>query len=144
MKTKEDYLKFHRECCEKMIKITAAKNHDYAGFTENPFANFKVVEDCDIASVEQGFLTRIMDKISRVNSFVKQGVCNVEEEKIEDTLLDAANYMILMAGYIKSKKDKIDKLFKESKIYNNDDIIVDGPEPIEEYKPICVRQELTK
>lgn len=103
--TKQDYLNFHRECCQKMTEITAAKNHDYAGFNDDPYSNFKVVEKCGIASTEQGFLTRMMDKISRVNSFVAQGVCNVKDEKIEDTLLDLANYSILFAGYIKSKKD---------------------------------------
>lgn len=87
-----------------MMQIVEAKNHDYAGFDEDPFANFKVVENCGIASVEQGFLTRMMDKISRVNSFIKQGVCNVQDEKIEDTLVDLANYSILLSGYIKQKK----------------------------------------
>jgi len=88
-----------------MIEVTKAKNHDYAGFTkDDPFANFKVVEGAGIASTEVGFLTRMMDKISRVNSFIQQGVCNVKDETIEDTLIDLANYSILMAGYIKSKK----------------------------------------
>lgn len=100
----EQYLEYHKKCCDKMVEIARAKNHDYAGFTEDAFANFRVVEKCGIASVEQAFLTRMMDKISRVNSFVKQGVCNVKDEKIEDTLLDLANYSILMAGYINQKK----------------------------------------
>lgn len=102
--SKEEYLKFHKECCDKMVEVTRAKNHDYAGFTDDPFANFRVVENCGIASTEQGFLTRMMDKVSRINSFVKQGVCNVKDEKIEDTLIDLANYSILMAGYIRQKK----------------------------------------
>ena len=101
---REKYLKFHKECCDKMIEITEKKNHDYAGFGESAFDNFMVVEKSGIASTEQGFLTRMMDKISRINSFIKQGVCNVKDESIEDTLLDLANYSILMAGYIKSKK----------------------------------------
>ncbi len=101
----ETYLKYHKECCDKIIELAKAKNHDYAGFSNSdPFANFKVVENAGIASTEQGFLTRIMDKVSRVNSFTKQGVCNVKDEKIEDTLLDLANYAILMAGYIRQKK----------------------------------------
>jgi hypothetical protein len=102
---REQYLKFHEEFTESMKAITKAKNHDYAGFGgDDPFANFKVVERSGIASTEQGFLTRMMDKISRINSFVQQGVCKVQDEKIEDTLKDLANYSILMAGYIKSKK----------------------------------------
>lgn len=104
MENKEQYLKYHKECCDKMVQITKAKNHDYAGFTTDPFANFKMVENCEVATTEQGMLTRMLDKISRVNSFVKQGVCEVQDEKIEDTLIDLANYAILMAGYIKHKK----------------------------------------
>lgn len=104
--TRKQYMKYHREMCDKMIEITQAKNHDYAGFNDDPFANFKVVEGAGIASTEQGFLTRMMDKISRVNSFTQQGVCNVKDESIEDTLLDLSNYAILMAGYIKSKKEE--------------------------------------
>lgn len=101
---KEEYLEYHKQMCDKMLQITKAKNHDYAGFNEDPFANFKIVEKCGIASVEQGFLTRMMDKISRINSFIKQGVLSVEDEKIEDTLIDLSNYSLLLAGYIKQKK----------------------------------------
>jgi len=108
---REEYLKFHKECCEKMTSITTAKNKDYAGFDDssNAFGNFTVVENCGIASAEQGFLTRMMDKISRINTFVKRGVLNVKDESVEDTLLDLANYAILMAGYIRDKRDKKDK-----------------------------------
>ena len=100
-----EFLEFHEKFTEDMKKITKAKNHDYSGFGgDNPFANFEIVESSGIASTEQGFLTRMMDKISRINSFIQQGVCEVEDEKIEDTLKDLANYSILMAGYLKNKK----------------------------------------
>lgn len=106
----EEFLIYHKECCDRIHKIVSAKNHDYSGFDKlDAFANFKVVEKIGIASVEQGFLTRMMDKISRVNSFVLQGVTKVENEKIEDTLLDLANYALLLSGYIKSKKDETNK-----------------------------------
>lgn len=103
--TKEEYFIFHKSMTDRMEQITRAKNHDYSGFGDSPFSNFMVVEKCGIASTEQGFLTRMMDKISRVNSFVQQGVTKVSDEKIEDTLLDLANYAILMSGYLKSKKN---------------------------------------
>lgn len=103
---KEDYLKFHKEFCEKMMEITSKKNHDYAGFSGSAFSNFEIVEKCDIASTEQGFLTRMMDKISRINSFIKQGSCKVKDESVQDTLIDLANYSALLAGYMKTKIDK--------------------------------------
>lgn len=106
--TRQEYLDFHRQCCNKMIEVTIAKNNDYAGFEDDsPFANFTVVERVGVSSTEQGFLTRMMDKFSRINTFVKKGVLSVSDESVQDTLIDLANYSILLAGYIKSKRDNV-------------------------------------
>lgn len=102
--TDKEFLEYHHSFTEKMREIVRKKNHDYAGFGESAFANFELVEKIGIAKTEQGFLTRIVDKISRINSFIEQGTTKVEDEKIEDTLMDLANYSILLAGYLKSKK----------------------------------------
>jgi hypothetical protein len=50
-----------------------------------------------------GFLTRMMDKMKRIASFVEQGNLQVKGESVTDTLQDLANYSCLMAAYIKSK-----------------------------------------
>lgn len=104
--TKDEYLRFHRDCCDRMIKITKAKNADYTGDSIDPFHNFSRVEAVGIASTEQGFLTRMFDKFARITSFVQKGVLQVTDESVEDTLLDLANYCILMAGYIRMKRAK--------------------------------------
>lgn len=104
--TKQEYMDFHAECCRKMIEVTKAKNADYTGTSDDPFANFSRVEIVGICSTLQGFLTRMFDKFSRITSFVQKGVLEVKDESVEDTLLDLANYSILMAGYIKSIKQK--------------------------------------
>lgn len=101
-----EFLEYHKSFCEKMHDISTRKNHDYSGFEESAFGNFEVVERCGIATTEQGFLTRMMDKISRINSFLKQGICLVADEKIEDSLMDLSNYCILLSAYIKTKKQK--------------------------------------
>lgn len=103
--TKDDYMKFHAECCEKMIAVTKAKNADYTGTSSDPFANFSRVEQVGICTTEQGFLTRMFDKFSRITSFVQKGVLMVKDESVEDTLIDLANYCILMAGYIRAKRN---------------------------------------
>ena len=102
---RQKYFEFHRECVEKMTEITKKKNADYAGPGNDPFANFTRVEKMGICSTEQGFLTRMTDKMSRLSSFVQVGKLEVLDESVEDTLLDLANYAILMAGYIKSKSE---------------------------------------
>lgn len=104
--TKEEYMIYHKECCNRMIAITTAKNADYTGTNPDPFSNFSKTESLGICSVEQGFLVRMTDKISRIVSFIQKGILMVKDESIEDTLLDLANYCILMSGYIKSQKEK--------------------------------------
>lgn len=104
--SKEEYLQYHKDMCQRMVEITATKNADYTGTNTDPFANFSKVDVMGICSVEQGFLVRMSDKISRIISFVQKGVLLVKDESIEDTLIDLANYCILFAGYIKSKKEK--------------------------------------
>lgn len=101
---KTEYLKFHRECCERMMRITQAKNADYTGEGDDPFANFSRVEAMGVTDTCRGFLVRMLDKVSRITSFVQKGILEVKDESVEDTLLDLANYCILLAGYIKSRK----------------------------------------
>lgn len=104
---KVEFLEYHKQFCDNMRSISESKSHDYSGFQDSVFGNFEVVERCGIAAVEVGFLTRMMDKISRINSFVKQDVCLVTDEKIEDTLQDLANYSVLLSAYITNKKQNL-------------------------------------
>lgn len=104
--TKAEYLEYHRRACEKMTAITRAKNSDYTGLASSPFANFERVETLGITDTERGFLVRMADKFSRITSFVQKGVLEVKDESVEDTLLDLANYCILMAARIESKRTK--------------------------------------
>lgn len=105
---KQQFLEFHQQLTDKCREISSAKNHDYCGkeHESNPFSNLELVEKMGICSTEVGILTRVSDKLSRINSFLQQGVFKVEDEKINDTICDAVNYLILLAGVIESKKIK--------------------------------------
>lgn len=102
----KDWLVFHKECCDKMHEITIRKNHDYTGSSSSPFKNFENVELMGVASTEHGFLVRMMDKMARLTNFVNTNTLLVKDESVTDTLLDLANYSLLMAGYIESKKQR--------------------------------------
>ena len=102
--TKEEYLKEFEKITTEMLKLTKAKNSDYIGTSNDPFKNFRAVEALGICSVEQGFLTRMTDKLARINSFVQKGLLEVKDESVHDTLLDLSNYAILLRCYIKSKQ----------------------------------------
>lgn len=103
---RKEFLEFHKQFTDKMRAICEAKNKDYTGNKgESAFANFTRVEAMGIAQTEQGFLTRMLDKVSRLSSFIESGTLHVKDESVEDTLIDLANYSALLAGYLKSKKE---------------------------------------
>lgn len=97
------YLARFKELTEQMYEITRKKNADYTGDSASPFKNFTMVETMGFASTEQGFMTRITDKVMRIAGFVKNGTLQVVDEKVTDTLLDCANYCLLMICYLESK-----------------------------------------
>lgn len=106
---KDQFLIFHDEFCSTIRTISSRKNEDYTGDTNDAFANFTAVERNGITSTEQGFLVRMTDKMQRITSFVQKGTLLVEDEKVDDTLMDLANYCILMAGYLRSKHGRDDE-----------------------------------
>jgi hypothetical protein len=103
--TKQEYLDFFVAFTERMRDLTRKKNDDYSAGLD-PFANFTRVEALGICSTEQGFLTRMTDKMSRICSFVQRGELSVKEESVTDTLMDLAVYSILMAAFLHDKKTK--------------------------------------
>jgi hypothetical protein len=101
--TREQLVDFIEKFYGKNVEILKAKNADYSGGNSDPFGNFKSVEILGI-SAEEGFLTRMMDKMMRISSFVKKGELQVKDESVKDTLADLANYSALLAAFIESKK----------------------------------------
>lgn len=104
--TKDELVTFFDSTVAHMRSTLIAKNSDYAGnaMLNDVFSNFTRVESLGIATTEQGFLTRMTDKLCRVASIVSTGKTAVSDEKVTDTLVDLANYSILMAAFLKSKK----------------------------------------
>jgi len=87
--TREDYLKRFKEITEEMLAVTTRKNNDYGGHTD-PFKNFR-------RHGVYGILVRLDDKYSRLETVVKeQRELQVADETILDTLIDIANYAIIM------------------------------------------------
>ena len=99
-----EYLVEFKALTDKMYEITERKNSDYTGNSDQPFKNFTMVETMGFATTEQGFCTRLTDKLMRVSGFVKNGTLQVKDESVEDTLLDCANYSLLFICYLRSKK----------------------------------------
>lgn len=102
--SKERYLEYQNSLFTKCIDLAQKKNADYTGDTDDAFANFRNSEIVGV-SVEKGMLVRLMDKISRVKSFIDKGELMVKDESVEDTIMDIINYACLLGGYINETKD---------------------------------------
>ena len=104
---RDGYQKFHASLCEDALRLSMTKNHDYSGGEDgtDPFLNFKTVEFLGIGvTTEQGFMVRLADKIRRLSGFVKTGHFEVSDESFEDTVIDAINYLCLLAAYKEAKE----------------------------------------
>lgn len=96
----EELLNLHKKMCDKAREIMNKKNSDY-GADNDPFRNFH-------GFGAFGILVRLSDKIARMRTFLdklKRGeALAVVSESIEDTALDAINYIILFIGYVRTWK----------------------------------------
>lgn len=85
---------FNKEC----LKLINSKNSDYANPTDF-YANFRLCEQAGVPMFI-GIHVRMLDKISRLNSFLERfnrtGKITANHESIEDTLLDTINYAAIM------------------------------------------------
>lgn len=95
--TQKDYF---TDYINKMKDTRKAKNADYGNSFNKSIDKFGYVSA----------FSRIEDKLSRAMNLIEVGKAEVEDEAIEDSLIDAANYLIMTADDIKQRKNKKDKL----------------------------------
>lgn len=75
----------HYAICQKLNQVYKAKNHDYGDSFGNTYKKLGIISA----------VTRLSDKMNRLMSLAVSHDAQVKEEKIEDTLLDMANYAIM-------------------------------------------------
>ncbi len=75
-------------------ELMVRKNHDYAGSNKDPLRNLKMCEACGLPGW-QGVVVRLTDKMSRLQSFMRQGEMHVKDESAIDTFNDTGIYSIL-------------------------------------------------
>lgn len=91
--SKEDQFK---AITEDMLKTFVAKNSDYGNSFEQSCDTFGTV----------AAVVRMNDKMNRINKLYNNTKIARVDEKLEDTLLDLANYCILTVMYLKSHDKK--------------------------------------
>ena len=75
----------HYAICQKLNQIYKAKNHDYGDSFGDTYKKLGIISA----------VTRLSDKMNRIISLAVSHEAQVKDEKIEDTLLDMANYAIM-------------------------------------------------
>lgn len=94
-----------KELLEQMEGIRASKNADYAT-EEDSMSNFRACEQMGIPAYK-GVLIRLTDKFSRIIRLSsRDGVHEVKDESITDTLLDMAIYCLLCIILFEEWKEK--------------------------------------
>lgn len=93
MNSKEKVI-YHKKLLDNMHDLYKTKNVDYGDSVSQTFLKYGMVS----------FLVRIEDKLNRVNTLTNKKEQKVLDEKIEDSLLDMANYCLLALIELKNNK----------------------------------------
>ena len=103
---KEDFIEAFKATTDNMVETVIRKNHDYTSSGTDPFDNFNAVEQLGICSSETGILVRMTDKIKRIISLLEKGEggAMVKDESIEDTMVDLANYAIILKLRVRNRR----------------------------------------
>lgn len=83
--TISEELELFKELTDQMNEVFAKKRMDYGQTTTETFRKFGPVS----------MLTRMHDKMGRLDNLLYSGSVNNVGEKVEDTLLDLANYALI-------------------------------------------------
>jgi hypothetical protein len=100
--TREELLALHVETCYSARKIMESKNTDY-GATTDALRNFRLCENL-MVPVGVGIITRLGDKLARIAKIVVTGTTAVMDETVEDTIMDAINYLVILRAWIHEQK----------------------------------------
>jgi hypothetical protein len=102
MRITQEYDMF-KDLTNKMNDIFQAKRNDYGPSTEDTFKRYGAVS----------LLVRMRDKLNRLdNLLVTKISSSVNDERVEDTLLDLANYALITV--LEMKKAELEAKGEES------------------------------
>jgi len=92
------------EILGKMQAIHDAKDHDYSPNGE--FGNFFESEKIGVPAWKGAYI-RLQDKYSRLCNLILGKEAKVAEERLEDTLLDLANYAVIVLALRHYEREKL-------------------------------------
>lgn len=112
--TEAEYQKresIHKQLLDDMHDLYIRKNRDYGSSVTDTYEKFGLTS----------FLVRLSDKLNRVTNLTLNNKDNlVQDEKIQDTLMDLANYSILALIEMKMEEDQLCSAAKSEEESIND------------------------
>ena len=92
-----DKIQKHKELIDYLHNLYITKNHDYGDSVHDTYVKYGLTS----------FLVRIEDKLNRTRTLSQKEDVLVKSEKIEDTLLDMANYAILAVIELQAQQSEM-------------------------------------
>lgn len=89
-------IELHKQITTQLSNLYEAKNNDYGDSVSDTYQKYGMTS----------FLVRMEDKINRVRSLTQNNNQKVLDEKIEDTLLDLANYAIIAVIELNEERNR--------------------------------------
>ena len=106
MMTYNDEISMFDQITKDMAETFARKRQDYGASTTETWLKFGPVSMC----------TRMHDKMNRIdNLLISRKDAAVKDEKIEDTLLDLANYAIIAIIELAKERERFKLLNSQKK-----------------------------
>lgn len=96
-------IKLHKQLCEKLHETYAKKNSDYG----DSFAKTREI-------VPNAILVRLHDKLNRVTALLSGTKQQVNDESIDDTLLDLANYALMELVERQAERERVADVSKKT------------------------------
>jgi hypothetical protein len=93
-----------KETFTKCLGVLENKNHDYAKDSEDALRNFKAVEFFHLTDTSTGIAVRLCDKFMRICNLLHSDA-KVKDEKVEDTINDMINYLIILKASRSEKQN---------------------------------------
>lgn len=91
----EKNIQLHKELIDYLHNLYITKNNDYGNSVHDTYEKYGLTS----------FLVRLEDKLNRARSLHLKKEQLVNDEKLEDTLLDLANYAILAVIELRGEND---------------------------------------
>ena len=105
-----------REITNEMADLYERKNSDYGDSVHDTYVKYGPVS----------FLVRMEDKLNRARTLIQKGDQKVNDEKVRDTLIDLANYSILMVLEMEREKTVDMTLYADKMIWKDQEVYISG------------------